>query len=75
MANGATHTTVGALTGLAMVAVGNRGCVEVNPLFAIGTSTFFAKLPDIIEPAIHQPSALTLVKAGWFPPPGFRQNM
>ena len=53
MANGATHTAVGALTGLAMAAGRNRESEEVNPLFAIGASTFFAKLPDLIEPAIH----------------------
>ncbi|WP_456417133.1 metal-dependent hydrolase [Thiolapillus sp.] len=54
MANGATHTAVGALTGLAMAVGGNRSKGEdFNPLLAIGTSTAFAKLPDLIEPAIH----------------------
>ncbi len=54
MANGATHTAVGALTGLAMAVGGDHSKGEdFNPLLAIGTSTAFAKLPDLIEPAIH----------------------
>ena len=53
MANGATHATVGALTGLARTVVGDSQGQRINPLFAIGTSTAFAKLPDLIEPAIH----------------------
>ena len=51
MANGATHTAVGALTGLAMAVGGNHSKGEdFNPLLAIGTSTAFAKLPDLIKP-------------------------
>ena len=53
MASGTTHTAVGALTGLAMAVSGNRKGEDTNPLLAIGTSTAFAKLPDLIEPAIN----------------------
>lgn len=53
MANGTTHSAVGAFTGLAM-AIHSKDLDEpINPLLAIGTSTVFAKLPDLLEPAIH----------------------
>lgn len=53
MANGRIHTAAGALTGLAMAVGAIREGEDINPFLAIGTSTAFAKLPDLIEPAIH----------------------
>lgn len=53
MANGVTHTSVGALTELAMAVDGDRDGKDINPLIAMGTSSAFAKLPDLIEPAIN----------------------
>ena len=53
MANGAEHTAVGALAGVAMACYGMQKNEEINPLLAIGTSTVFSKLPDWIEPATN----------------------
>lgn len=53
MANGTTHYAVGAMTGIAMAINGQHKDEPVDPLLAIASSTVFAKLPDIIEPAIH----------------------
>ncbi|MCW8966528.1 MAG: metal-dependent hydrolase [Candidatus Pacearchaeota archaeon] len=53
MANGATHYAVGAMTGLAMAINGQQKDEPVDSLSVIATSTVFAKLPDILEPAIH----------------------
>lgn len=53
MANGADHITAGALTGVAMVCHGQSMGENVNPLLAIGASTVFSKLPDLIEPATN----------------------
>lgn len=53
MANGATHTAAGALTGLVMALYGQQNNEPANPLLAITATTAFAKLPDILEPAFH----------------------
>ena len=53
MANGSTHRTVGTVTGLAMAIQAKMQDEPINPLLAIGASTAFCQLPDLLEPATN----------------------
>lgn len=54
MANGTAHTVFGGFCGLAAVMVEqNESKPPINALLAVGTSAIFAKLPDVLEPAIN----------------------
>ncbi len=53
MANGITHSIAGGLCGLGVVLSEQDKQSPINPVLAIGTGLAFAKLPDILEPAIH----------------------
>ena len=57
MANGATHSVVGGLSGLAIVLCDKdeKGEIQHDPLLAIGVGTVFGKLPDILEPSLNNP--------------------
>ena len=57
MANGATHSLVGGLSGLAIALCDKdeNGDFQHNPILATGIGTLFGKLPDILEPSLNNP--------------------
>lgn len=55
MPNGLTHTVVGGLSGLAVVALDKDENSYHNPLPAIGMGAMFGKLPDVLEPSLKNP--------------------
>lgn len=55
MANAATHTSIGAISGLTVSLMANDEGTAINPLLALGTSAAFSSLPDILEPAFKNP--------------------
>lgn len=57
MANGATHSAVGGLSGLAIALFDKdeNGNFQHDPLLAIGVGIAFGKLPDILEPSLKNP--------------------
>lgn len=57
MANGATHSVTGGLTGLA-IAIFDKdesGSARHNPFVAASVGTLCAKLPDILGPSLNNP--------------------
>jgi membrane-bound metal-dependent hydrolase YbcI (DUF457 family) len=57
MPNGATHSIVGGLSGLAVAALDkeDNGNSYHNPIPAIGMGAAFGKLPDLLEPSLKNP--------------------
>lgn len=57
MANGATHSVVSGLSGLAIALCDKdeNGNIQHDPFIAIGVGTVFGKLPDILEPSLNNP--------------------
>lgn len=57
MPNGATHSIVGGLSGLAVAALDkdDNGNSYHNPLPAIGIGAVIGKLPDVLEPSLKNP--------------------
>lgn len=54
MANGTTHKLAGGAVGLAVFLVDrNDGSAIINPVASAAAGSFFAALPDIIEPATN----------------------
>tara|TARA_R110001592_G_scaffold37064_3_gene123929 strand:- start:973 stop:1341 length:369 start_codon:yes stop_codon:yes gene_type:complete len=55
MSNGKAHILTGCTVGLAIVCIdrGNMSEITHNPITASVVGAVFAKLPDILEPALH----------------------
>lgn len=55
MSDGATHVVVGGLSALGFTLADRDSDGSVNPALTVGTGIAFAKLPDVLEPAINNP--------------------
>jgi len=55
MANGMTHSVIGGLSAFGLAFIEQDSENPINPILAVGTGVTFAKLPDLLEPALNNP--------------------